>query len=721
MAPERSSRAGGFGLSGARNSDEGPSREAVRQRVSSLYDRAEDDTGQFNLTRVQGSRGARGQGGSARRGSDPDLDNVSRQWFDAARASMGPTVPAILPTDRMPARERPARPAASRPAPPAELPAARALEAPGRPVAELPAGGTRRPPAELTSGPVAELTSGPVAELTAGPTPALPAVPRPRQESAGAPSTPAAPESRQTVLRRSKQNSQRKVAAASDLLYRHIARQTSLPRAALATPAWAAEGTWQTTATQSTPPAAIEPTPTQVSWGIPAQRTATDTSPAQPGWDTGAQQIITQATSQEARPAQSGWDTGAQQVVTQQAPLESRSMQPGARLAAQQAPAASAGLESRPMQPGWDTGAQQIITQANGLESRSMQPGAPTATQQIPAVPTGLESRPMQPGWDTGAQQIITQANGLESRSMQPGAPTTTQQTPAAPTGLEARRMQPGWDTGAQQIVSEFTTAQAASARSDWGTQVQQVAAPRTAAAVQPAQQGWDTGAQQIVAPLTAGDALAAQPGWATVIQQPVATGPVADALSPQVGWDSGAQQLVATAAPQVDWRDPVAQEQARRAADEARRLQQPSVLDTGVPPAEDWRVQQPAAPETTGGATKADRAVAFARAQIGRPCLWGGVGPESYDNSGLAQAAWKAAGVELPRSAHQQSSAGAAIPVTDSRPGDLIFFHDNFSHVGIYTGDGLMIHAPGPGSVIREESIHNAGEAAIRIAVRPA
>lgn len=110
-----------------------------------------------------------------------------------------------------------------------------------------------------------------------------------------------------------------------------------------------------------------------------------------------------------------------------------------------------------------------------------------------------------------------------------------------------------------------------------------------------------------------------------------------------------------------------------------------------------------------------------FARAQIGRPCLWGAVGPESYDNAGLTQASWKAAGVTLPRTPHEQANAGTVIPLAESRPGDLIFFHDNFSHVGLYTGNGLMIHAPGPGSVIREESIHNAGEAAIRIAVRPA
>jgi cell wall-associated NlpC family hydrolase len=135
----------------------------------------------------------------------------------------------------------------------------------------------------------------------------------------------------------------------------------------------------------------------------------------------------------------------------------------------------------------------------------------------------------------------------------------------------------------------------------------------------------------------------------------------------------------------------------------------EPSVLDTGVP-----------APQVPAS-TKADRAVAFAQAQIGRPCLWGAVGPESYDNAGLTQAAWKAAGVSLPRGTYEQASTGTVIPLAEARPGDLIFFHDSFSHVGLYTGDGMMIHAPGPGSVIREESIHNAGEAAIRLAVRPA
>jgi cell wall-associated NlpC family hydrolase len=177
-------------------------------------------------------------------------------------------------------------------------------------------------------------------------------------------------------------------------------------------------------------------------------------------------------------------------------------------------------------------------------------------------------------------------------------------------------------------------------------------------------------------------------------------------------------QQPAVEVAPQLPsvvdtggWSLPAAVDSSLPVSDQWRRLQEPSVLDTGVP-------DLPAEPPV---GTKADRAVSFARAQIGRPCIWGGVGPESYDNAGLTQAAWRAAGVALPRSTHEQARTGTVIPLAESRPGDLIFFNDNFSHVGLCTGNGLMIHAPGPGAVIREESVHYAGEAAIRIAVRPA
>ena len=117
----------------------------------------------------------------------------------------------------------------------------------------------------------------------------------------------------------------------------------------------------------------------------------------------------------------------------------------------------------------------------------------------------------------------------------------------------------------------------------------------------------------------------------------------------------------------------------------------------------------------------RAAKAIAFARAQVGKPCVWGATGPDSYDCSSLTQGAWKAAGVTLPRSAHQQALAGTPVTLADLEPGDLVLFFDDDRHVGLHIGDGMMIHAPGPGAYIREESIYGAGESAIHRVIRPA
>ncbi|MFJ8072623.1 NlpC/P60 family protein [Streptomyces sp. NPDC096176] len=105
--------------------------------------------------------------------------------------------------------------------------------------------------------------------------------------------------------------------------------------------------------------------------------------------------------------------------------------------------------------------------------------------------------------------------------------------------------------------------------------------------------------------------------------------------------------------------------------------------------------------------AAKADKVLAFARTQIGKPYVWGATGPSSYDCSGLTQAAWKAAGVDLPRTTWDQVEVGSRVQTADLLPGDLVFFYDDISHVGIYIGDGKMIHAPKPGANVREESIY--------------
>ncbi|MFF0566752.1 NlpC/P60 family protein [Streptomyces sp. NPDC004041] len=108
-----------------------------------------------------------------------------------------------------------------------------------------------------------------------------------------------------------------------------------------------------------------------------------------------------------------------------------------------------------------------------------------------------------------------------------------------------------------------------------------------------------------------------------------------------------------------------------------------------------------------SGYAAKAEKVLAFARAQIGKPYVWGASGPASYDCSGLTQAAWREAGVTLPRTTWDQVEVGTRVATSDLRPGDLVFFYDDISHVGIYKGDGMMIHAPKPGANVREESIY--------------
>ncbi|MFD3657897.1 NlpC/P60 family protein [Streptomyces sp. NPDC058620] len=140
-------------------------------------------------------------------------------------------------------------------------------------------------------------------------------------------------------------------------------------------------------------------------------------------------------------------------------------------------------------------------------------------------------------------------------------------------------------------------------------------------------------------------------------------------------------------------------EEAAKEAAEDAQETEQPGTgTDAGTGRGAD---------EDSGYAAKADKVLAFAAAQIGKPYVWGATGPSSYDCSGLTQAAWKTAGVDLPRTTWDQVEVGTRVATSDLQPGDLVFFYDDISHVGIYKGDGMMIHAPKPGANVREESIY--------------
>ncbi|MER5225159.1 MULTISPECIES: NlpC/P60 family protein [Streptomyces] len=155
--------------------------------------------------------------------------------------------------------------------------------------------------------------------------------------------------------------------------------------------------------------------------------------------------------------------------------------------------------------------------------------------------------------------------------------------------------------------------------------------------------------------------------------------------------------------------------EEAQRKAEELARQQQAAEEQRR----QQQQAQQTPAPSTGAGTStgtgssagtstaKGEKALAFARSQTGKPYVWGASGPDSYDCSGLTQAAWKAAGVTLPRTTWDQVKIGTQVSVASAQPGDLVFFYDDISHVGLYLGDGMMIHAPKPGAYVREESIY--------------
>jgi hypothetical protein len=102
-----------------------------------------------------------------------------------------------------------------------------------------------------------------------------------------------------------------------------------------------------------------------------------------------------------------------------------------------------------------------------------------------------------------------------------------------------------------------------------------------------------------------------------------------------------------------------------------------------------------------------AGQAVATAAEQIGKPYEWAGSGPDSFDCSGLTSYAWRAAGVNIPRSSGAQYEALPKVSKDQLRPGDLIFFGTPIHHVGLYEGNGVMINAPQTGETVRRDSVH--------------
>ena len=113
-------------------------------------------------------------------------------------------------------------------------------------------------------------------------------------------------------------------------------------------------------------------------------------------------------------------------------------------------------------------------------------------------------------------------------------------------------------------------------------------------------------------------------------------------------------------------------------------------------------------APVDVPASGRAQAAVAYAMAQVGDAYVYGAAGPSAFDCSGLTMMAWAQAGVALPHSSSAQYGSGPHIAASDLQPGDLVFYYSPISHVGMYIGNGMIVHAANPGTGVVVSGLHS-------------
>ncbi|MFJ4006023.1 NlpC/P60 family protein [Streptomyces sp. NPDC090023] len=606
--------------------------EEVRQRIDSLYARAETATGNYNATRAMAAATRkRGVPLAKRPGSrqDPALDSVTRQWFDAARAKAGPTVAATLPADRMPDNS----PVVERTWTAAEL----GLPSAERETPALPAGPSQRPVAELTGGPstpaleAATATALPPAAPIAALPPAAPIAALPAAPIAQLP--PSAPESTPPVM---------------PIGGPGVPEPLGIPAP---TPPGGAPGVLPTQ-----PAGPARTSPADLKAGNRRKLASARDMMSRHSWT--------------AAPARA-WGGGAPQTP---APGAAQTAAPGiASSGAAQAPAAPTGQWTAPPASVTDTGPLTYPMPDALGDTGSLPypiPGPLTDTG-------GLSYLAPAPQTDTGTLPAVD-----TSAFAYPATPPTAYDTGAFP-GVAS--LAPTYDTGAFPAVPPVAEA-----------------APIPAPAPSPTP-----------APMYGTGAFPAVPPVAEAAPAPIPTPAPSPTPAPAPAPTYG---TAFPAAPAFQPAPPAAQPTPPPAPTPAPAYDptpQPPAFSTGTFPA-----ARPAS--ESAHVVRAAKAIAFAAAQVGKPCVWGATGPDSFDCSSLTQGAWRTAGVELPRSAHEQAAAGTEVALAAALPGDLVLFFEDDRHVGLYVGNGTMIHAPGPGATIREESVYGAGEAAIHRVIRP-
>ena len=113
-------------------------------------------------------------------------------------------------------------------------------------------------------------------------------------------------------------------------------------------------------------------------------------------------------------------------------------------------------------------------------------------------------------------------------------------------------------------------------------------------------------------------------------------------------------------------------------------------------------------APVNVPASGRAGAAVSYAMSQVGDAYVYGASGPSAYDCSGLTMMAWAQAGVSLPHSSSGQMGSGAPVSQSQLQPGDLVFYYSPVSHVGMYIGNGMIVHAANPGDGVTTAPVNS-------------
>jgi cell wall-associated NlpC family hydrolase len=152
-------------------------------------------------------------------------------------------------------------------------------------------------------------------------------------------------------------------------------------------------------------------------------------------------------------------------------------------------------------------------------------------------------------------------------------------------------------------------------------------------------------------------------------------------------------------AAKQKELDDKTAEAEAILAELEQEQIERLARMQDDAPPAgyspsrDDTRTN----PHDIPASERAQVAVQVALAQVGDPYVYGAAGPDAFDCSGLTMYAWGQAGVSIPHASSAQPGAGTPVSLSSLMPGDLVFYYSPISHVGMYIGNGQIVHAPNP------------------------